>query len=179
MNEKEQIIADWIAAAQKTLANDKGARTALRRVAGTKLAVANGGALAEFYKLPSLPVYLEEPAFETICIMCLWEAREWEKGVPFIQAANKALTAETKENFGKKIKAILDLPIDEDGYFLTKLYRMIKLVKSKGVIIDAAQLMYDLLYWEHEKRFVQRRWVKEFYQNNHDIESEGETHNAD
>ncbi len=179
MKDKAQRISDWVTAAQQILTRDKGARTILKRAAGTPLASANGSAIAEFYKIPSPPAYLEEQAFAVLCIMCLWKPEEWKRSEPLIKAAKKVLSSDIQENFGKKITALMDLSIDKDGYFLAKLFRMIKYAKSKGAIVDASQLLYDLSYWENEQRFIQRRWVKEFYQKNNELENEGETKNAD
>ena len=177
MNEKEKID-DWLEKVQIRLAKDKGLRTVLKRAAGKTMPVAGGAAMAAFYKLPP-SLGWEQACFTVVCLMCLWEVEDWKKGRNLALAAKNCLPADRKESLGKKLENLMDLSIDEDGYFQSKLYRIIKLIKSKGALVDANQLLYDLMHWESDSRFIQKRWVKEFYQDAKEDESEGEMENVD
>jgi CRISPR system Cascade subunit CasB len=54
--------------------------------------------------------------------------------------------------------------VDSDRDALTvKLRYMTTLLKSNNVPVDWLQVLKDLSSWEHQDRFVQRRWVSEFY----------------
>ena len=179
MSEKERTtILAWLEKAQVKLEKDKGLRTVMKRAAGKNMAAAGGAAIAGFYKLQPLP-YREEVYFDVICLMCLWDVSEWKKGRSLPAAAKKCLPVERRDAFGKKLETLLDLSIDEDGYFQAKLCRLVKYIQNNGAVIDAAQLLHDLMYWESDMRFVQKRWVKEFYQDGKEDEGEGEIENVD
>ena len=175
--EKDKI-AVWLKKVQERLEKDKGLRTAMKRAAGKNMAAAGGDAMAGFYKLPPV-LYREEIYFDVICLMCLWEVDEWKKGKNLAIAAKRCVPVERRDAFGKKLETLLDLSIDEDGYFQAKLFRIVKYIQSNGAVIDASQLLYDLMHWESDTRFIQKRWVKEFYQGAKEDESEGEIENVD
>lgn len=44
-----------------------------------------------------------------------------------------------------------------------RLRQMVTLLRTEQVSLDWRQLLKDLLYWNHERRFVQQRWAKGFY----------------
>ena len=179
MSEKVKAeISVWLEKAQERLEKDKGLRTVMKRAAGKNMAAAGGSAIAGFYKLP-LVSYREEVCFDVICLMCLWEVDEWKRGESLAIAAKRCVPVERRDAFGKKLETLLDLSIDEDGYFQAKLFRIVKYIQSNGAVIDAAQLLYDLMYWEGDTHFIQKRWVKEFYQGAKEDESEGEVENVD
>jgi CRISPR type I-E-associated protein CasB/Cse2 len=62
-----------------------------------------------------------------------------------------------------RLESLLDLSWDEDGYLLTKLTRLVKVVKSKNYAVDCASLLGDLLYWNGEKQTVQLKWARALY----------------
>lgn len=39
----------------------------------------------------------------------------------------------------------------------------IRLIKSAEVPVNWEQLLYDLLYWTHDQRFVQEQWARAYY----------------
>ena len=46
---------------------------------------------------------------------------------------------------------------------LTKLWRMIKVVQSKGIAIDCEDLLGDLIDWNADSQNVQRKWARGLY----------------
>ena len=71
--------------------------------------------------------------------------------------------SELSESMGHRLESLLDLSWDEDGYLLTKLTRLVKVVKSKNYAVDCASLLGDLLYWNGEKQNVQLKWARALY----------------
>ena len=62
---------------------------------------------------------------------------------------------------------------------LTKLWRLIKLVRSKAIAIDCEDLLRDLIYWNSDSQRVQRKWARGLYGKSEDEETERkETHHA-
>ena len=84
-----------------------------------------------------------------------------------------------KATFEKRLRVLLDLPWDDDGYFAAKLCRLLKYCKSKGMIVDGKSLMIDLIGWNDDERFVQKRWVRELYREETKDNSEGVKENVD
>lgn len=136
----------------------KGERTALKRSCGVMLQQADGVAIAAFYKcLPySVPRNAEGKWFAAASIHCLWENETRE---PFERAIGK-MKVESNTVEGRVI-VLSDMSWDDDGLFLSKLVRLIKMAKQKGFAIDANALLKDLIYWDSDSRNVQRRWLKE------------------
>lgn len=70
------------------------------------------------------------------------------------------------ESMQHRLTGLLDLKWDRDGYLLTKLVRIIKMVKAKGYTVDCASLLTDLWDWNNDSQYIQRKWACSFYQDN-------------
>ena len=64
-----------------------------------------------------------------------------------------------------KVEILLDTAWDDDGYLLTKLTRLIKMIRQKSdrVPIDFTALLEDLIYWNAENQSVQRKWARSMF----------------
>ena len=63
-----------------------------------------------------------------------------------------------------RVEGLLDTQWDQDGYMLTKLCRMMKLIRQKtSEEIDFADLLEDLIYWNNENQSVQRKWARAIF----------------
>lgn len=162
---QKEFVAEFIHDAQERLKTDKGRRAALKRAAGETLSAAGGNALTAFYQLRGIPKFpvQEEKCFAVVCMMCLWDVSMWGKAEPLIEGVRRKVSTDNMKGFEKRLQGLLDLSWDADGYFLTKLIRLVKFCKHKDVVVDPAGLLADLLGWEHESHFVQKRWVKDLY----------------
>ena len=67
------------------------------------------------------------------------------------------------ESTAHRLESLLDLKWDIDGYMLTKLARLARLIKSKGLAVDCADLLSDLIVWNSDSQSVQRKWAKAMY----------------
>ena len=146
-----------------------GDRAALKRAAGIMLAEADGKAVAAFYRcLPfGIPQWQEERWFAVACLRCLW-AEEVDAGTPFEKIVGRMIRKEDlSESTGHRVEVLLDTAWDEDGYMLTKLTRLVKLVrqKSDGEPVDFEALLEDLIGWSSEKQYVQRKWARAIFTN--------------
>lgn len=143
-----------------------GDRTAMKRYAGSLLKNADGNALAAFYKaLPfQIPDYKEELFFAVGCWLCL-EKPDSKGGRKTLTKALKTLknSSKSQQSFDKKLKQILAIDFNDMEFAIVKLTRLIKMLVSKGSLIDYENLLKDLLNWQHKDKFVQRNWAKEFY----------------
>ena len=149
-----------------------GERAALKRSAGKMLHEADGRAIAAFYKCYP-PVSEEKQAkwFAAACIYCMWD---WEKENRNTRPLQDILSDLRKdetlsESMQHRLTGLLDLKWDHDGYLLTKLVRIIKLVKAKGHAVDCVSLLSDLELWDDwnsDNQYIQRKWARSFYQDN-------------
>lgn len=143
----------------------KGDRTALKREAGTMLERATGRAVRVFYQCLPADVALKdaERMFATACIHCLWEPEQQDRQpleqIFFRLGQDKAMS----DSMGHRLETLLDLTWDEDGFLLTKLFRLIQVVRAKGYAVNCEDLTTDLVFWNLEKQSVQRKWAKALY----------------
>lgn len=142
-----------------------GERTALKRDAGNMLEKADGRAIRVFYKcMPySVPQWQEGRWFAAGCLHCLWNADTTER-VGIKQTLYRLGTdPDVSESTAHRLESLLDLKWDIDGYMLTKLSRLTRLIKSKGLAVDCADLLGDLISWNLDGQIVQRKWAKAMY----------------
>ena len=143
----------------------KGERTALKRGAGTMLEQADGRAVRVFYQcLPAdASPWQEGRMFAAACIHCLWEPEVRDRK-PLEEIFFRLGQDQTiSKSMGHRLETLLDLPWAEDGFLLTKLFRLIQLARSKGYAVDCERLLKDLLSWNGEKQVVQHKWAKALY----------------
>lgn len=146
-----------------------GERAALRREAGTMLQNADGAALTAFYRCLPTAVDSRQEAkwFAVACLRCMWDPGE-ESGRPFAQIVSGLIRAgELSDSTGHRVEDLLDTRWDVDGYMLTKLSRLIKLVKQRSgnMTIDFSDLLDDLLRWDFDSQPVQRKWARMIFTN--------------
>ena len=66
-----------------------------------------------------------------------------------------------------RVELLIDSRWDEDGYLLSKLTRLIKLIKQRTdrTGIDCGSLLNDLVYWNSPSQNVQRKWARCIFSN--------------
>ena len=143
----------------------KGDRAVLKREAGTMLSQADGRALRVFYQfLPrDAASWQEDRIFAAACLHCLWDERASGRQ-PLEQifsrmGRNRALSG----SLSHRLETILDLAWSEDGFLLTKLTRLIHLVRHRGYAVDCNILLQDLLAWNGDRQTVQLKWARALY----------------
>ena len=139
-----------------------GQRAALKRSVGTMLSGADAKALAAFYRAlpPGVPQWQEPQWFAAACFACLWDPVESD-GAPMEQLLAKLIhNGDLSESMQHRLEVLLDTDWDADGYLLTKLSRMVKIVRQKTAEpLDFASLLSDMLYWNQENQKVQQKWA--------------------
>ncbi len=142
-----------------------GDRTALKREAGNMLEKADGRAIRVFYKcMPySVPQWQEGRWFAAGCLHCLWSADTTERMSIKQTLYRLGADPDVSESTEHRLESLLDLKWDIDGYMLTKLSRLTRLIKSKGLAVDCADLLRDLIGWNSDSQSVQRKWAKAMY----------------
>lgn len=157
MEDTSQLIAQFV---DRLSELSKGERACLRRCAGKVLKEADGQAVLTFYRcLPyNVPVWQESRWFAAGCLACLWD----DAGTMPIEGCFARMRKESDTIEGR-ISALLDMQWDEEGFLLSKIARLLKMARQKGFDIDCGILLNDLIYWNSENQFVQRKWAKAIY----------------
>mgnify|MGYP002625074192 CR=1 FL=1 len=166
---------------REAVAKDTGLRAVFRRNAGELLRTADGRAVAAFYRVYGgglVSEWNEDRCFFAVCAACLWKPEDWSQAKPLAMGA-RALSPDDKATFEKRLRVLLDLPWDDDGYFAMKLCRLLKYCMSKNMVVDGNALMKDLIGWDSDERFVQKRWVRELYREQVKDEREGVENHVD
>ena len=146
-----------------------GDRAALRREAGCMLRQADGRAITVFYRcLPSgVNAWQEDRWFAIACLRCLWDAGP-EGGKPAEELISDLIRSEElSASTGHRVELLLDTDWDPDGYLLSKLVRLLKLIRQKSdrVQIDFAALLEDLLAWNSSTQYVRMKWARSVFSN--------------
>ena len=98
--------------------------------------------------------------FAAACLHCLWEAETSER-IPLERIFYRLKGDQAiSDSVSHRVESLLDLSWDEDGFLLTKLARLIRLVQSKGWAVDCQALLEDLLRWNGDRQTVQRKWAR-------------------
>lgn len=149
-----------------------GDRAALKRAAGMMLAEADGRAISAFYRcLPyGIPQWQEDRWFAVACLRCLWDT-EAEGGEAFEAIIGRMIRGEElSDSTLHRAEVLLDTAWDDDGYMLTKLTRLVKLIRQKSdrAFLDFPALLEDLLRWNQENQSVQRKWARSIFTKEND-----------
>lgn len=143
-----------------------GDRVALKRSAGTMISEAPGKAMTAFYRCAPLtiPQWQEDRWFAIACVKCLWDPIEGNSKPIEAIIAELINNSELSASMEHRVEALLDTAWDQDGYMLTKLCRMMKLLRQKaGTEPDFEALLEDVIYWNNESQSVQRKWARRIF----------------
>lgn len=145
-------------------------RAALKREAGSMLTEADGNALRVFYRVlpPGVPQWQESRFFAVGCLRCLYDSAEGGKQQLPALVGNLIHRGILSESAAHRAQVLLDLSWEEDGYMLTKLCQMVKLLHGKASAdgIDFEKMLSDVLCWNAESQYVQRNWARMLFQTN-------------
>lgn len=95
----------------------------------------------------------------------------WSKASGSVGAAARPPSADdaTSKSFTVRFTTLLDSTFDE---LQQRLPPFVRLLESKGSTASLGQLLEDLQYWNAEKKYVQRRWAREFFRTDDETETE-------
>ena len=150
---------------------DRGALAALRRGVGS-----SPGTAVEMYPhiLPWAPH--RKRAEDACYIVGSLFALHQEKGGTGNLGKAFSMVKDPSESLEKRFIALLNSHRDD---LPNHLRQAVSLLKAKDVPIDWRQLLRDILSWDHEARFVQQQWAREFWRTKtpetEDIKEKAET----
>jgi CRISPR system Cascade subunit CasB len=170
MTEKDDWIDRFIAHLEALRdRGERGALAALRRGAGSL-----PGTVAAMYPhiLPWVPRqrWTEDTAY---LIGSLFALHPQPRGTGNLGRALSMIPGQT-ESLEKRFVALLNSHREDLPHHLRQ---AVSLLKSSEIPVplDWRQLLRDILHWDHEKRFVQREWAREFWQRKDEEAPESDT----
>lgn len=161
-------------------------RTVLRKSGGRLLKDADAAALMVFYKALG---NFEEPAFQDrmfpiACMYCMWDKETAQEDQTPLAAAMGQYASEKRRREGsvkwdesektdpmeRRLIKLLDQRWDTDGILCLSVWRMVKMLKNEGKVINMVFLGEDFCLWNAGSKSVQCRWAEEFYRANKEEE---------
>lgn len=76
------------------------------------------------------------------------------------------------DSIERRFVSLLSADVEDIGGHLR---HAVSLAKSRGIAIDYHRLLSDLLSWDHDERFVQLRWARDFWGNESQNNAKPET----
>jgi CRISPR system Cascade subunit CasB len=149
---------------------DAGERARFKRNAGNRMGESRN-VLGLFYKKllhdRTLPEWAEEPYF-LIATLYPFEiqrtARSKTPGPPPPPNLGASLRAIRKEKNGEGMDRRFERLLDADEQqFPFLLRREVQFLVGEGGRVHWAQLLHDILRWQHPFRTVQRRWARVYF----------------
>ncbi|MGQ9502992.1 MAG: type I-E CRISPR-associated protein Cse2/CasB [Anaerolineae bacterium] len=139
---------------------DAGERARLKRSAGKSLAEARDAALALFYRLlpPGVPKDQEEIYFLIATLYPLAEAGTQGNLGDALRRVGSLL--QNRASLDRRVQILLDTDSTQLPF---RLRQAVHYLASQRVPVNWAQLLEDLLCWNHPRRFVQREWARAYF----------------
>ncbi|GHS97006.1 hypothetical protein AGMMS50276_16320 [Synergistales bacterium] len=143
-------------------------RAGLKRCAGKPLREADALALSAFYSIvhyDNLPLWKVEIIFAMVAMTCLWRAEERKNPRSFIGCLVHLVSdgQAGSEVLNGRLRGLLDTAWHETDFLNLKLYRLVRRIKTNGDYLDFDALLKDLLRWDHQSKYIQLRWAREFF----------------
>ena len=117
----------------------------------------NNRVLVSFYKV--LPLQIKYKEFIWFFCACLYCYQDGNGETSFEMAVQKS----NDENIKMKFNTILREILEEDSLLLYKLGQLIRLLNNQGYKINIEKLLKDLLLWNNDNGFIQKKWAKAVY----------------
>jgi CRISPR type I-E-associated protein CasB/Cse2 len=136
-----------------------GERARLKRNAGNTLAEARQAGLGLFYRILPHGVYhnQEETYF---LVATLYPLAEDGKTGNLGGALRLAQDVKNKEGLNRRVEILLDA---DETQIPFRLRQAVQFLYSNRIPVNWGRLLNDMLYWNHEKRFVQQQWARSFF----------------
>lgn len=160
MSEKGKWIGDFISHLESLRdENKRGALASLRRGMGSP-----PGTIASVYPevLPWVPrnSWAERNGY-IIASLFAMHPDSGGKGNLGKSFAFVKLKKPDNESLEKRFVALLNCHLDDlPGH----LRQAVSLLKGEDIPVDWQQLLFDISHWDHESRYVQQQWARDYWQ---------------
>lgn len=138
---------------------DPGSKARLKRCTGKSLDEARS-AIGLFYRLlpHPAPPSTDEPVYWLVAT--LFPLLEGSGKGNFGSALRRVRTKDNEKGLDRRLETLLDADNTQLAYRLSQLVSFLHANKEK---VNWANLLADLLHWQHPDRFVQKAWAKAYF----------------
>jgi CRISPR system Cascade subunit CasB len=115
------------------------------------------------YVVPWLPLEAprrEQERYFLIASLFAWHPEPATLGQSLGKAFRSMVDKEKSESIEKRFVHLLAADSEDIN---GRLRQAVSLVRSHHQAIDYHQLFYDIKYWDHQDRFVQLKWARDFW----------------
>lgn len=157
-NRNKERCREFVGRLQKL---DAGERARLKRNAGNSLA--GSRKVHDIYwrlRPYDLPDYLDDTYFLVATLFPFVEHRE--SGIGFGRSLKSIVTDNNRSGLDRRFTALLDADEQQLSY---RLRQLIMRFKGNDKTLDWSLLLYDLMRWHYEERYVQLRWARDYFTN--------------
>lgn len=104
----------------------------------------------------------EEIYFASLCMECLWRVEDSPRRRPMEEILRDYYQGDETESMKRRMTSFLDTPWSRDGFLLGKICGIVRMLRAKdaSVMPDFDKLADDLVHWNDQDRWVQKRWVR-------------------
>jgi CRISPR system Cascade subunit CasB len=178
---EKEFVDELVRAVEK----DRAAIASFKRAIGTSVGDSSE-AMKNFYKMLPYPIVgnrTKEEIYFMVATLFSYSKRNGELTFP---AAMRIMKDQhlLSASMVKRFRVLLDSKFDQDAYgnlIPGELGRRIKgllgILKSNNINIDWAELLKDVLNWNHESRYVQKKWARTFFGGQSQTENQSRTEN--
>lgn len=150
-------------------------RIGMRRSAGKTIAASGNDVLLGFYRLYHGSQFNEDKYYLAACLHCLWTTDDHSRAVGLPQAV-KMFDKNGQNAFTKRLMRLLEMQWDTGGFFMRKVYNLVRFCKSRHICIDCVVLLTDILCWDWDDgAYVRKKWAREY---NMSLNEKGEKNNV-
>lgn len=138
---------------------DNGERARLKRSAGQTLAGARREALGLFYSVvpPGVPPFEEDAYF---LVATLYPLADSSKEGNMGQTLKNCISENNQKGVERRMRILLDADASQLPF---RLRQAIRFIQSNREKVNWPRLLQDLLAWDSQDHYVQRRWARSFY----------------
>lgn len=137
-------------------------RILMRRSAGKTVSDADSNTLLGFYRNYYGKESEENKYFFSACVHCLWDIKDHNRMFSLPEAV-KEMDKGSASSFEKRLLRLLEMHWDNDGFILNKMFHLVRFCKSKGIRIDCAKLLADILCWDKDNgAYIRKKWAREY-----------------
>lgn len=140
-------------------------RANLKRDLGKTLNEASGGAEIAFYKTLEEGNKNNEGIYFLIATCeCFYDRECFFPKREFIECLSLINEQQESDGIEKKLIGLFDISLkDNEEYFVVKLSRLVRFIKQKAYYPDFSKLLLDILHWDSDTKYVQRKWAKNYF----------------
>ncbi|WP_165774807.1 type I-E CRISPR-associated protein Cse2/CasB [Candidatus Viridilinea mediisalina] len=155
---RQRQIAEFVANLERL---DAAGRARLKRNAGRRLNEARDVQRVFFQALPYAlagRAFEEEIYFLVATLYPLADSRNDSTNLG--QTMRRVRQTRESESIDRRFQSLLDSNSEQLPF---RLRQIVRLAAASEQTIDWAQLLQDLLAWEHPERYIQLRWARNYF----------------